>query len=140
MKLAIAVGDIGQATKVENLAQSECAGRDGELTGEADTTVWGTVAYSDNEASGSSPDRARIGLDTAPTWRASCRGVRTAASMLFKLVSEYGSSVARVDSRTQESQRGRNDLSWFEPIGAIRPVVNDPYTQKHPKLGVTTGL
>jgi len=42
-------------------------------------------------------------LTLPPTWRASCRGVKTAASMLFKLVSEYGSLVAQVDSRTQES-------------------------------------
>jgi hypothetical protein len=38
-KLAVAVGDVGQATKVENLARSECTGRDGELTREEDTTV-----------------------------------------------------------------------------------------------------
>ena len=38
-KLAIAVDDVGQAPKVEDLAQSEGAGHDGELTGEADTGV-----------------------------------------------------------------------------------------------------
>ena len=38
-ELAIAVGDIGQAPEVEDLARSEGAGCDGELTGEADATV-----------------------------------------------------------------------------------------------------
>ena len=38
-KLAIAVGDVGQAPKVEDLAQSEGTGHDGELAGEADTIV-----------------------------------------------------------------------------------------------------
>jgi hypothetical protein len=38
-KLAVAVGDVGQAPKVEDLARSEGAGRDGELTGEADAAV-----------------------------------------------------------------------------------------------------
>ena len=35
-----------------------------------------------------------------------CRGVETATSMLFESVSEYGSPVAQVDSRTQESRKG----------------------------------
>jgi hypothetical protein len=39
MKLAVAVGDIGQAPKVEDLAQSVSAGCDEELTREADTAV-----------------------------------------------------------------------------------------------------
>ena len=43
--------------------------------------------------------------------------------------------VARVDSRTQESQRGHNSLSWFRLIDALRPAIDDPYTQEHPKLG-----
>ena len=66
------------------------------------------------------------------------RGVRTMASMLFESVLEYGSLVALVDSRTQESHRGRNGLSWFGPIDALRPAADDHYTQKHPKSGVTT--
>jgi hypothetical protein len=45
------------------------------------------------------------------TWRASCHGVRTVASLLFKSVLEYVSLMARVDSRTQESQKGCNGLS-----------------------------
>ena len=57
------------------------------------------------------------------------------ASMLFESVLEYGSLVALVDSRTQESHRGRNGLSRFGPIGAQRLSANDPYTQKHPKSG-----
>ena len=51
---------------------------------------------------------------------------------------EYVSPMARVDSRTQESQRGRNGLSWFGPIDALRAVADDPYTQKHRKPGVIT--
>jgi hypothetical protein len=43
--------------------------------------------------------------------------------------------VARVDLRIQESQIGRNDLSWFRAIGALRPAADDPYTQKHQKSG-----
>ena len=70
-----------------------------------------------------------------PTYHASYHGVKTTASMLFESVSEYGSSVARVDSRTQESQRGRNGLSWFGLIGALHLAADDPYTQKHLKSG-----
>ena len=58
-------------------------------------------------------------------------------TLLFESVSEYVSLVAWVDSRTQESQRGRNGLFWFGPIGALRPAADDPYTQEHPK---TRGL
>jgi hypothetical protein len=39
VKLAVAVGDIGQATKVEDLAWSEGIGHDEELIGEADTVA-----------------------------------------------------------------------------------------------------
>jgi hypothetical protein len=56
-------------------------------------------------------------------------------TLLFELVSEYVFPVARVDSRTQESQRGRNGLSWFRPIDALCPAVDDPYTQEHLKSG-----
>jgi len=38
-ELAIAVGDVGQAPEVEDMAQSEGAGCDGELAGEANATV-----------------------------------------------------------------------------------------------------
>ena len=38
-KLTVVVGDVSQAPKVEDLAQSEGTGHDGELAGEADTTV-----------------------------------------------------------------------------------------------------
>jgi hypothetical protein len=38
-KLAIAIGDVGQAPKVEDLARSEGANDDREFTGEADTAV-----------------------------------------------------------------------------------------------------
>jgi hypothetical protein len=39
MKLAVAVSNVGQAPKVEDLAQSEGTDHDGELIGEADATV-----------------------------------------------------------------------------------------------------
>jgi hypothetical protein len=55
--------------------------------------------------------------------------------MLFESMSEYGSLVARVDLRIQESQGGRNRLSWFGPIGALCSAADDPYTRKHPKSG-----
>jgi hypothetical protein len=64
-KLTIAVGDVGQAPKVEDLAQSKGVGCDGELR-EADTTVWGGAACSSDEAGGSSHRRARIALDVVP--------------------------------------------------------------------------
>ena len=38
-KLVVAVGDVGQAPKVEDLARSEGTGHDGEFTEEANTTV-----------------------------------------------------------------------------------------------------
>jgi hypothetical protein len=49
------------------------------------------------------------------------REVETAASMLFKLVSEYGSLVARVDSRTQESRR--RDTTVYPSSGRFSPYV-----------------
>ena len=52
-KLAVAVGDVGQAPKVEDLAWSEGVGPDREIAREADTTIWGATACSNNEASGS---------------------------------------------------------------------------------------
>jgi hypothetical protein len=38
-KLTIAVGDVGQVPKVEDPAQSEGVGRDGELIGKANTII-----------------------------------------------------------------------------------------------------
>jgi hypothetical protein len=58
MKLVVAVGNIGLAPKMEDLARCEGTGRDGELAGEANTTVWGGAACSDDEAGGSSHRRA----------------------------------------------------------------------------------
>ena len=57
-KLAIAVGDIGQAPKVEDLPHSEGVSRDEELIKEADTTIWGGAACSGDEAGGSGHRRA----------------------------------------------------------------------------------
>jgi hypothetical protein len=92
MKLAVAIGDVGQAPKVKDLAQSEGVNHNGELTGEADTTVLGGAACSSDEAGGFAHRRARIALDAIPTWRASCRRVETTTSMLFESMSEYGLS------------------------------------------------
>jgi hypothetical protein len=39
MKLAVAIDDIGQASKVENLAWSEVTNDDGELVEKADTII-----------------------------------------------------------------------------------------------------
>ena len=58
MKLTVVVGDIGQAPKVEDLAQSEGTGHDGELTMEADTVVWGGAACFSDLAGGSGHRRA----------------------------------------------------------------------------------
>ena len=66
MKLVVAVGDVGQAPKVEDLAQSEGTSRDGELARVADTTVWGGAACSNDKAGGLGHRRARIALDAAP--------------------------------------------------------------------------
>ena len=66
---------------------------------------------------------------------ASVAGLELRQALLFESVSEYVSLVVRMDSKTQESQRGRSGLSWFRTIGAIRPAADDPYSQKHPKLG-----
>jgi hypothetical protein len=60
--------------------------------------------------------------------RLSVTGLEPRQGLLFELVSEYMSVVARVDSRTQESQRGHNGLSWFGPIDALCLAVDDPYT------------
>ena len=65
-ELAIAVGDVGQAPEVEDLARSEGAGRDGELAGEADATVWGGAACSGVEVRGFGHYRAGITLDVLP--------------------------------------------------------------------------
>ena len=62
-------------------------------------------------------------------------GSETRQALLFESMSDYVSPVARVNTRTQESQSGHNGLSWFGPIGALRLAADDPYTQKHPKLG-----
>ena len=66
---------------------------------------------------------------------ASVAGSEPRQALLFEVVSECVSPVVRVDSRTQESQRGHKDLSWFGPIDVLRPAADDPYTQKHPKSG-----
>jgi hypothetical protein len=62
-------------------------------------------------------------------------GVRTTVSIVVCGGVRVRVSVARVDSRTQESQRGCNGLFWFGPIDALRSAADDPYTQEHPKSG-----
>jgi hypothetical protein len=65
-----------------------------------------------------------------------CRGVKTAASMLFESVLEYGVSGGSGGLKnTRITQRRRNGLSWFGPIRSLHPAVDDPYTQEHPKSG-----
>ena len=66
---------------------------------------------------------------------ASVAGLELRQALLFESVSEYVSLVVRMDSKTQESQRGCNGLSWFGPIGALRPAADVSYTQEHPKSG-----
>jgi hypothetical protein len=58
MKLAIAVGDVGQAPQVEDLDQSDGTGCDEELAREVDTAIWGNAACFGDEASSSSHHRA----------------------------------------------------------------------------------
>ena len=58
MELTVAVSDVGQAPKVEDLAQSKGADYDGELHREADTAIWGGAACSGDEAGGFSYRRA----------------------------------------------------------------------------------
>jgi hypothetical protein len=70
-------------------------------------------------------------LHTKLTPSPAVAGSELRQALLFESVSEYVSSVARVD----ESQRGRNGLSWFGPIDALHLAVDDLYTQEHPKLG-----
>ena len=58
MELAIAIGDVGQAPKVEDLVRSEGAGHDGEHVEEVNAAIWGGVAYSSDEVGGSGHHRA----------------------------------------------------------------------------------
>ena len=60
------MSDVGQVPEVEDLARSEGAGRDGELSGEADATVWGGAACSGVEVRGFGHYRAGITLDVLP--------------------------------------------------------------------------
>jgi hypothetical protein len=65
-----------------------------------------------------------------------CRGVETAASMLFESVSEYEVSGGSGGLKnTRITQRRHNGLSWFGPIRSLRPTTDDPYTQEHLKSG-----
>jgi hypothetical protein len=123
MKLPIAVGDVGQAPKVEDLAQSEGADRDGELTG---PPVMRQVASATVE-----PESH---LMLPSTWCASCHGVKTVANMLFKSVSKYKVSGGSGGLKnTRITQRRRNGVSWFGPIWSLHLAADDPYTQEHPK-------
>ena len=70
------------------------------------------------------------GADGHPLWRhpldlGAYRGVETATSMLFELMPEYGSPVARVDLGTQESCIG--DAMVYPGLGHFGPYV--------PKIG-----
>ena len=112
MELVIAVDNVGQAPKVEDLARSEGVGYDRELTREADTTS-GVVPLA--------PTTRRVAPTTIepeshlmmpPTWHASCHRVETMTSMLFESVSEYGVSGGSGGLRnTIITQTRRNGLS-----------------------------
>jgi hypothetical protein len=65
----------------------------------------------------------------------SVAGLKPRQTLLFMVVSECMSLVVRMESRTQESQRERNGLPWFGPIGVLRLGADDPYIQEHPKSG-----
>ena len=52
MKLVVAVDDVGQAPKVEDLPWSEDTSYDEELTREVNTAVWGGAACFGSEAGG----------------------------------------------------------------------------------------
>ena len=79
MKLAIAVDDIGQAPKVENLAWSEGVGRDGELIGEANTAVWSGATCSSDGI-----DRESGGLGKAPKPQAEVAAESDSAGFLLR--------------------------------------------------------
>jgi hypothetical protein len=92
MKLAVAVGDLGQAPKVEDLSRSEAlAAMENSLGKRTPSSVVVPLV----------PTTRRVALATVepeshlalpPTWCASCRWVKTMASMLFESVLEYGVS------------------------------------------------
>jgi hypothetical protein len=102
VELTVAIDDIGQAPKVEDLARSEGAGHDRELTREADTAVWGGAACSSDEAGSSSHCRARIILDVLPYLaRQLSRGRNHNKHCCSSGVTKCVPPVAQVDSRTQ---------------------------------------
>jgi hypothetical protein len=67
------------------------------------------------------------------TFSASVAGSKPRQALLFVVVSKWVSPVARVDSRTRESQEGTQRFILVWAIGALRPAADDPYTQEHPK-------
>jgi hypothetical protein len=71
------------------------------------------------------------------TWRANYHRVETTASMLFELVSGVcvsgglgGLKNTRIIERMQR-------FILVQADDALRPTADDPYTQEHPKSGVT---
>jgi hypothetical protein len=64
--LAVAVGDLGQGPKDEDLALSEGTGCDGELAEEVNAAVWGNATCFGDKAGGSGHHRARIAFDAVP--------------------------------------------------------------------------
>jgi hypothetical protein len=74
-------------------------------------------------------------LTLPPTWCVSYSGVEIIASIVVRVVVRVRSPMAQVDSRIHESERRHNGLSWFGSIDALRPAVDDLYTQEHPKSG-----
>jgi hypothetical protein len=99
-----AVGDVGQAPEVEDLAGGEGAGCDKELAGvAAPASVMRRVAPATIEHESH--------LTRSSTWCASCRGVETIASIVVHRVSL---SVGLWWLRTQ---RRHNNLSWLGLLG-----------------------
>jgi hypothetical protein len=66
---------------------------------------------------------------------ANCRGFRTAASMLFESVS----GVRVSDGSGGLKNEHKEDMTIYPGSAkdALRPAVDDHYTQEHPKSGVT---
>jgi hypothetical protein len=60
-------------------------------------------------------------LVQAPYHHGGCHRVKTMTSMLFELVSMYGSLVAQVNLGTQESRRG--DVTFYPGSGQFGPYV-----------------
>jgi hypothetical protein len=80
-------------------------------------------------------DSLKCAQDTEKQLKGTVTGSKLRQALLFKLVLEYVSLVAQVDSRTQKSQRTQRFI-LVRTDDALRLAADDPYTQKHPKSGL----